>query len=120
MLILVALAAGHLALGLAGSPLALGALIVLAGSTIAPTFATVYSMVDAVAPRGTATEAYAWLATAAAVGTSAGAAVAGAVVDAAGPSSAFVFGGAAAVVAAVTAAARARTLPTAEPALAIS
>jgi predicted MFS family arabinose efflux permease len=118
VLILVALAAGHLALALAGSPLALGALIVLAGSTIAPTFATVYAMVDAVAPRGAATEAFSWLATAAAVGTSAGAAVAGAVVDAAGPSSSFVFAGAAAVVAAVTAAARTRTLPVAEPALA--
>jgi len=116
--LLVALAAGHLALALAGSPLALGALLVLAGATIAPTFATVYAMVGAVAPRGTATEAFAWLATAAAVGTSAGAAVAGAVVDAAGPSSAFAFGGAAAVVAAVTAVVRTRTLPHAEPALA--
>ena len=116
--LLAALAAGHLALALAGSPLALGALILLAGATIAPTFATVYAMVDAVAPRGTATEAFAWLATATAVGTSAGAAVAGAVVDAAGPSSAFVLAGLAAVVAAVTAAARTRTLPGAEPALA--
>ncbi|HEX6020804.1 MAG TPA: MFS transporter [Solirubrobacter sp.] len=118
VLLLVALAVGHLVLAAAGSPLALGALIVLAGSTIAPTFATVYAMVDTVAPRGTATEAFAWLATAAAVGASAGAAVGGAVVDAAGPSSAFVFAGAAAVVAAVTAALRTRTLPTAEPSLA--
>jgi MFS family permease len=113
-LLLVALAAGHLALALAGSPAALGALVLLAGTTIAPTYATAYAMVDAVAPRGTATEAFAWLATATAVGTSVGASLAGVVVDLAGPASAFVLAGCVGALAAVVATARTRTLPTNE------
>ncbi len=78
----------------------LGALVLVAGATIAPTFATVYAMVDGVAPKGTATEAFAWLATTTAVGASAGAALAGALVDAAGAPTAFVVAGVAAAVAA--------------------
>ena len=43
-----ALAAGHLALvAVAGSPSALGAVLFVAGAAIAPTYATVYAMVDA-------------------------------------------------------------------------
>ncbi|HEY7076438.1 MAG TPA: hypothetical protein VH418_13760, partial [Solirubrobacteraceae bacterium] len=62
--VLAALAAGHLALALAtGSPLALGVIIGLAGSTIAPTFAIVYALVERTAPAGTLTEAFAWLST---------------------------------------------------------
>src|SRR3954447_4588938 len=48
VIILGALGAGHAALALAGSPLVLGFLILLAGSTIAPAFATIYAMVDTV------------------------------------------------------------------------
>src|SRR3954471_5079251 len=81
VIILGALGAGHAALALAGSPLVLGFLILLAGSTIAPAFAEIYARVDTVTPKGTATEAFAWLATASAVGASIGAAVAGSVVD---------------------------------------
>ena len=91
--------------------LALGVLLLLAGSTIAPTFATAYAMVDLLAPRGTATEAFAWLATASAVGLSLGAAGAGGVVDLSGPAAAFAFGGLAAAIAATVAVLRARTLP---------
>jgi predicted MFS family arabinose efflux permease len=111
VLILAALGAGHAALALAASPLVLGGLILLAGSTIAPAFATIHAMVDAVAPRGAATEAFAWLATASAVGASIGAAVAGRVVDVAGGPAAFAVAGLAAAVAAVIAILRARTLP---------
>jgi MFS family permease len=94
--LLAVLAATHLALAAAaGSMIALGAVIVLAGSMIAPTCATAYAMVDAAAPAGTTTEAFAWLATAIAIGTSAGAAAAGAVADASGPAPTFVLAGAA-------------------------
>ena len=94
--LLAVLAATHLALAAAaGSMIALGAVIVLAGSMIAPTCATAYAMVDAAAPAGTTTEAFAWLATAIAIGTSAGAAAAGAVADVSGPAPTFVLAGAA-------------------------
>jgi hypothetical protein len=38
---------------------ALAAVLVLAGATIAPTYATIYAMVDHAAPAGTVTEAFA-------------------------------------------------------------
>src|SRR5829696_10343403 len=110
-LLLAALAATHLALAAAaGSLIALGAVVVLAGTTIAPTCASAYAMVDRAAPAGTTTEAFAWLATAVAIGTSAGAAVAGAVADSAGPVPAFVLAATAAGAGAVVTALRARTL----------
>ena len=88
-LTLAALAVGHLALGVAvHSAFALGALIFLAGSWIAPVYTAIYAMVDEVAPRGTVTEAFAWLSTAAAVGAAAGSAVAGALIDRVGPEAA--------------------------------
>jgi predicted MFS family arabinose efflux permease len=110
-LMLAALAAGHLSLAAAaGSAVALAAVLALAGATIAPTYATIYAMVDHAAPAGTVTEAFAWLETAVAVGASLGAASAGAVVDAAGPAAAFGVAGAAGTVAALIAARRARPL----------
>jgi predicted MFS family arabinose efflux permease len=123
-LVLAALAAGHLALtAAAGSAVALAAVLTLAGATIAPTFATVYGMVERAAPAGTVTEAFAWLGTATAVGASVGAACAGAVADSAGPAAAFALAGAAGTAAALLAALRARPLsapahPTAAPAAA--
>jgi predicted MFS family arabinose efflux permease len=114
-LILVALGVLHALLALAGSPLALGAIILLAGSTIAPTYATAYAMVDAVAPAGTATEAFSWLATAIAIGTAAGSAGAGALIDFAGPQAAFAAAGLSALFAATIALSRTRTLPGAAP-----
>jgi predicted MFS family arabinose efflux permease len=118
--LLAVLAATHLALAAAaGSMIALGAVIVLAGSMIAPTCATAYAMVDAAAPAGTTTEAFAWLATAIAIGTSAGAAAAGAVADASGPASTFVLAGAAGAIGAAVTILRARTVtPAAAPVLA--
>jgi hypothetical protein len=105
--VLAALAAGHLALAAAtGSVLALGIVIGLAGSTIAPTFAIVYALVERTAPAGTLTEAFAWLSTADAVGAAVGSALAGAVADAAGPAPVFVLAGAAGAVAVLIAAAR--------------
>ena len=95
-LVLAALAAGHLALAAAtGSVLTLAAVLLAAGAAIAPTYATVYAMVDGAAPEGTATEAFAWIATAAAIGSAFGSAAAGPVAQSIGPSAAFVLAGAA-------------------------
>jgi predicted MFS family arabinose efflux permease len=110
-LVLAALAAGHLLLAAAaGSAMALAAVLALAGATIAPTYASVYAMVDRTAPAGTVTEAFAWLSTAVAVGASIGAACAGALADAAGPAPTFALAGAAGAAAALLAALRARPL----------
>jgi hypothetical protein len=67
----------------------LDALLLLAGAAIAPTYASVYVMADRAAPKSAMTEAFAWLATAAAVGGAAGAALAGSLVEHAGYASAF-------------------------------
>jgi MFS family permease len=88
-LFLLALTVGHLALAAATSVVALGALLLLAGAAIAPTYASVYVMADRAAPKRAMTEAFAWLATAAAVGGAAGAALAGSLVEHAGYASAF-------------------------------
>jgi MFS family permease len=110
-LMLAFLAAAHLALAaVAGSLVALAVVLFVAGSAIAPTFAGVYAMVERVAPTGTVTEAFAWLATAGAVGSAAGAAVAGNLVEQAGPAAAFVLAGIAGAVALVTTLLRAATL----------
>jgi MFS family permease len=88
-LFLLALTVGHLALAAATSVVALGALLLVAGAAIAPTYASAYVMADRAAPRGVMTEAFAWLATAAAVGGAAGAALAGSLVEHAGYAAAF-------------------------------
>jgi predicted MFS family arabinose efflux permease len=110
-LVLGALTAGHLALiPAAGSLPALGAVLLIAGAAIAPTEATLYAMVDHAAPAGTITEAFAWLATAIAVGGAVGAASAGTLADRAGPSAAFALAGGAGALAVVTTMLRSRTL----------
>jgi MFS family permease len=111
VLLLAALAAGHLALAVAtGSVFALAAVLTLAGATIAPTYACIYAMVEDVAPAGTVTEAFAWLATATAIGAAVGAAVAGTLADAAGPSATFLLAGLAGAAGAAVALARSETL----------
>jgi predicted MFS family arabinose efflux permease len=110
-LVLGGLTAGHLALvPAAGSLVALATVLLVAGAAIAPTYASVYAMVDRAAPSGTATEAFAWLATAIAIGASLGAASAGAVADSAGPAAVFALAGAAGAVALLATALRAPTL----------
>ena len=71
--LLIGLTAGHLALAFAASNVyALAAVLFLAGAAIAPTYSTVYALVERAAPAGTVTEAFAWLATAVAVGAAGG------------------------------------------------
>jgi predicted MFS family arabinose efflux permease len=111
VLVLSALTAGHLLLiPAAGNIVALGAVLLAAGAAIAPTYATVYAMVDDAAPAGTVTEAFAWLATAIEIGASAGVACAGALVDGAGPVAAIALAGGAGAVAVLVTALRSWTL----------
>lgn len=110
--LLGALGTGHLALAAcSGSALVTGLVLVAAGAMIAPVLATCYAMVDGVAPAGAVTEAFAWIATASAVGSSAGAALGGAIADTAGPAAVFAVAGAAGLLAALVAVARRATLP---------
>jgi MFS family permease len=110
-LVLGALTAGHLALvPAAGSVIALGGVLLLAGATIAPTEATIYAMVDHATPAATMTEAFAWLATAMALGGAVGAASAGPLVDRAGPTAGFALAGGAGALAVLTTRLRSRTL----------
>ncbi len=110
-LLLGALTAGHLALIPAdGSILALAAVLLVAGAAIAPTEATIYAMVEDAAPAGTMTEAFAWLATAMAVGGALGAASAGIIADRAGPAAAFGLAAGAGALAVLTILLRSRTL----------
>jgi predicted MFS family arabinose efflux permease len=111
VLLLAALTAGHLALiPAAGSVGALGAVLLLAGATIAPTEASIYAMVDQAAPAATMTEAFAWLGAAMAVGAAVGTATAGLIVDGAGLTAGFALAGGAGALAALTAVLRSRTL----------
>jgi len=92
--LLLALTAAHLALvAAAGSVYALAAMLFFAGAAIAPTYAAVFALVERAAPEGTVTEAFAWLATAVAVGSAAGAATAGAIAEHAGPAAVFALAG---------------------------
>jgi predicted MFS family arabinose efflux permease len=110
-MLLAALTAGHLALIPAdGSVIGLGVVLFLAGAAIAPTEASLYAMVDPAAPAGTITEAFAWLATAMAVGGALGAAGAGALADRAGPSAAFTLAGAAGTLALIAVLLRSHSL----------
>jgi predicted MFS family arabinose efflux permease len=86
----------------AGSVFALGGVLLLAGATIAPTEATIYAMADDAIPATTRTEAFAWLATAMAIGGAIGAASAGLLVDRAGPAAGFALAGGAGALAMLT------------------
>ena len=110
-LVLAGLAAGHLAsVAATGSLVALGAVLLVAGAALAPAFASVYAMVERVAPAGAVTEAFAWLGTAMAMGGAAGSAAAGIMADSSGPAAAFALAGGAGVLAALAAVLRAHTL----------
>ena len=120
-LVLGALAAGHFALVPAtGSVLGMALVLLVAGVAIAPAYASVYAMAERAAPDGTVTEAFAWLATATAIGASLGAAVSGALADSAGPEASFMLAAGAGVVGTLVLMMRAGTLgcgaPAAQPA----
>jgi MFS family permease len=75
--LMAGLAAGYLPLALApAEPVMLG-LAVVAGLFLAPVLACTFTLVDELAPRGTVTEAFAWVVTAVAGGAALGSATAG-------------------------------------------
>jgi MFS family permease len=115
-LVLGALACSHLLLVAAsGSVLALAAVLVLAGTAIAPTYAVAYALVDDAAPAGSETEAFAWLGTAVQAGAALGSVVAGAAAEHAGPQAAFAFAAVAGAVALVLVLGRAASLAPTRP-----
>ena len=63
-----------------GSDVRFGAALLVAGRAIAPTLAIAFALVDDLAPAGTMTEAFAWLATAESVGSALGSSLAGGIV----------------------------------------
>ena len=86
------------AMAVAGPLPALVVAMLLAGATITPQV-TAHSLgVEATAPKGTATEAFGWVVTAATLGLSSGQSTSGIVVEAFGPHAAFAVGGVAGVV----------------------
>jgi MFS family permease len=106
-----ALAAGHLLLApAAGEPLLLGGLLLLAGLSIAPSFAAAFGLADALAPPGALTEAFAWLGTGVAAGLAAGGALGGWAAEARGPAAALLIAGCAGVAALAVIATRRGTL----------
>jgi len=108
---------GSLALTITCLPLAaldtvwaLAAVLIAAGAAFAAVNVAVYALLDAVAPEGTGAEALTWLTAAGAAGTAAGAALAGALADAAHVGGALALPAAGAALAALTVAGRRGTL----------
>jgi hypothetical protein len=73
VILLALLASLHGALsGTTAHLTAMALVVTLAGATIAPTYTNIYSAVDRLTPRGTATEAFSWLESAVSAGTAGG------------------------------------------------
>jgi MFS family permease len=108
--LLVVLAATDALLAAAGSPLALAALLVVAGLAIAPAFAVVYDVAADVAREGTVTEAFTWLQTGIGAGLALGTAAGGALAAASGARAGFLAAAAGAALAAALSVARRRDL----------
>lgn len=89
---------------LATSLPAMSVLAFLAGLPIAPAVMAAYGLIDTVARRGTAAEAFAWISTAVWIGLAAGTAAGGALIDAFGVRASFTFGCAAVLAGAILAA----------------
>lgn len=112
---------GMAALALAGSPVAMGALVVLAGMPIAPLIATRNELAGVVALPGSETEAFTWPLTALVSGVSLGAAAAGALADGPGWRAAVLAAVAASTLGALVTVARRSTLErAAEPQVALT
>jgi MFS family permease len=102
LLLMTGLAAGYLPLMWAPPFPVMPVLALFSGVFLAPVLACTFTLVDGLAPRGTVTEAFAWLVTAFGVGSAVGAALAGLAGDAAGVHGAFSVAGAGGVLALLT------------------
>ena len=80
---------GFIVLMAADRPLTLGILLLVTGIVNAPVIATLYVLIESLAPAGTVTEAFTWVSTTFLVGISGGVALAGVVADTFGPQSGF-------------------------------
>ncbi|WP_289009449.1 MFS transporter [uncultured Thermomonospora sp.] len=114
--LLGALAVGYLPLASAPAPPVMLPLAFLSGIFLAPTLACSFTLVDRLAPRGTVTEAFAWIVAAIGVGAAAGSAVAGFGQDLAGVPGAFAGAGAGGLLALAVCLAGRRTLRPVPPA----
>jgi predicted MFS family arabinose efflux permease len=83
----------HALPAVAGSPVALAASVLVAGSAIAPTFTTLNGLLDRIAVPGTLTEAFTWTSTGMTAGVAVGGALAGRLADAVSPAAALALGG---------------------------
>jgi MFS family permease len=93
VVLMLGLAAGYWPLAIVAPPLATLVLGVLSGLFLAPVLACGFVIVGEVAPRGTVTEAFAWVVTTFLVGSSLGSALTGAVVQHSGVRVAFLLPG---------------------------
>jgi predicted MFS family arabinose efflux permease len=109
-LLLVLLAVGHALLALPASVTVLAALLLVAGSVIAPSFGIAFAMVGDVAAPGTLAEAYSWLTTGIAAGLAVGSSAGGALAQAHGAGGAFLVAAGAGASAAAFGALRRRSL----------
>jgi MFS family permease len=107
-----AMATGHLLLGAAGDLLVLGGLLLLAGLSIAPSFAAAFGLTDGLAPPGALTEAFAWLGSGIAAGLAAGGALGGWAAENHGADAALLLAGLAGLTAVAVIATRRGTLTT--------
>lgn len=78
------MAAGYLPLMIQPDPLVMLLLVAISGMALPPLLTDTFLSVDRTAPEGSAAEAFAWVATAFSVGSAAGSALTGTLVDAAG------------------------------------
>jgi MFS family permease len=78
------LVVGYGSLAIVPSPPYLAGLMVLTGVFLAPLLTATFVLIGELAPRGTTTEAFAWLVTLFACGSAAGSAIVGVVIDGAG------------------------------------
>jgi MFS family permease len=101
--LLLAWGSTHALAGVARSPLAFVALLLLAGATIAPTFVCVNGMLDRLVVPGTLTEAFTWTSTGMTIGLAVGSTLAGRLVASASPGTALALCGLGGAVAAVLA-----------------
>jgi predicted MFS family arabinose efflux permease len=108
--LLLGLGAAFALLAVAGSEVALAALLVLGGLLLAPTTVIGSTLLDSVAPPGTVTEAFTVMVMAIVIGTAVGNAVGGSVVESASYETAVLLAGVVAVAGAALTLARRRTL----------
>ncbi|TNY37251.1 MFS transporter [Thermomonospora catenispora] len=108
--LLTGLAAGYLPLMLAPAPQLMLPLAFASGIFLAPTLACSFTLVDRLAPRGTVTEAFAWIVAAIGAGAALGSAVSGVGQDLADVPGAFAGAGAGGLLALLACLAARRTL----------